>query len=255
MFDKGKREQRHDKEDAAFNKMLLWLVGAGVVELFILLIKQIYVNFLLDTAGADVLHAFFSVFRIAGAVLAVAGLVWTVLKRRKGEPAVLPGALTGAVAGLWVLSVFAYYLYDVGLNIVMLLPAVAAVLIVIFFLYQRAFFLNAVLAAGGLLSLWLYRQYYGEHPTMVTALFVAGFVLLAAALVLTFVLRGSGGRLAGLQLMPADTSYVTTWLTCVVTAAAMALALVLGAAAAFPLLFVVVGWVFVQAVFFTVKLM
>lgn len=255
MFDKGKREQRHDKEDAAFNKMLLWLAGAVVAELFILLIKQIYVNFLLDTAGADVLHMFFSVFRIAGAVLAVAGLAWTVMKRRKGESAVLPGALTGAAAGLWVLSVFAYYLYDVGMNIVMLLPAVAAVLIVIFFLYQRVFFLNAVLSAGGLLALWLYRQYYAEHPTMVTALFVGGFVVLAAALVLTFLLRGSDGRLGGLQVMPAGTSYVITWITCVVTAAAMALALALGVTAAFYLLFAVVAWVFIQAVFFTVKLM
>ena len=29
-------------------------------------------------------------------------------------------------AGLWVLSLFTYQLFDVGLNIVMLLPAVAA---------------------------------------------------------------------------------------------------------------------------------
>ena len=34
MFEKGKREQRHEREDAAFNKMLLWLLGAVVIYIF-----------------------------------------------------------------------------------------------------------------------------------------------------------------------------------------------------------------------------
>ena len=90
---------------------------------------------------------------------------------------------------------------------------------------------------------------------MITAFFVAGFVALAAAAVLSFLLRGSGGKLGGLRVMPADTGYVLTWITCVVTAAAMALTLALGVTAAFYLLFALVAWLFVQAVFFTVKLM
>ena len=182
MFDKGKREQRHEKEDAAFNKMLLWLAGAVVVELIILLVKQVYVNMLLGPGVATVLMYFFQVFSILGVVLTAGGIAWAVLWNKKGKPVVLPCALTAAAAGLWVLSLFTYQLFDVGLNIVMLLPAVAAVLIVIFFLYQRVFFLNALLCAGGLLALWLHRQYYEAHHTMVTALFIAGFVALAAAL-------------------------------------------------------------------------
>ena len=180
MFDKGKREQRHEKEDAAFNKMLLWLAGAVVVELIILLVKQVYVNMLLGPGVATVLMYFFQVFSILGVVLAAGGIAWAVLWNKKGKPVVLPCALTAAAAGLWVLSLFTYQLFDVGLDIVMLLPAVAAVLIVIFFLYQRVFFLNALLCAGGLLALWLHRQYYEAHHTMVTALFIAGFVALAA---------------------------------------------------------------------------
>ena len=214
MFDKGKREQRHEKEDAAFNKMLLWLAGAVVVELIILLVKQVYVNMLLGPGVATVLMYFFQVFSILGVVLAAGGIAWAVLWNKKGKPVVLPCALTAAAAGLWVLSLFTYQLFDVGLNIVMLLPAVAAVLIVIFFLYQRVFFLNALLCAGGLLALWLHRQYYEAHHTMVTALFIAGFVALAAALAFTFVLRGRDGKLGGVRVMPADTSYVITWITC-----------------------------------------
>ena len=115
--------------------------------------------------------------------------------------------------------------------------------------------LNALLCAGGLLALWLHRQYYEAHHTMVTALFIAGFVALAAALAFTFVLRGRDGKLGGVRVMPADTSYVITWITCGVTALTMALALALGVTAGLYLLFALVGWVFIQAVFFTVKLM
>lgn len=255
MFDKGKREQRHDKENATFNKMLLWLAGAVVIELLVLLIKQIYVNMLFGITGMTVVNYFFRVFSILGVVLAAGGLIWAALNYRGGKRVMLPCVCAAAAAGLWVMSVLGYYLFDVGLNIVMILPAVAAVLIVIFFLYQRVFFLNTLLAGGGLVALWIHRQYYAEHPKMVTALFVAGFVLLAAGLVLSFLLRGGDGKLGGVRVMPPDTNYLITWITCAVTALAMVLALVLGTTAAYYLLFALVGWVFIQAVFFTVKLM
>lgn len=255
MFEKGKREQRHDKEDATFNKMLLWLAGAVVVELVILLLDQIYVNRLLGTGGMVAMMYFFRVFMVLGVVLVAAGIAWGVMNAKKGKGVALPCACTAAAAVLWAASVLAHFLSDVGLSIAMILPAVAAVLIVVFFLYQRVFFFNAMLAGGGLVALWLYRRYYLEHPTMITAFFVAGFVVLAAALVLSFVLRGGDGKLGGLRVVPAGTGYVLTWITCAATAAAMALALVLGVTAAYYLLFILIGWLFVQAVFFTVKLM
>lgn len=255
MFEKGKREQRHDKEDAVFNRMLLWIAGAVVVELIILLVKQIYVNQLLSWWGQRGLMYFFQVFSFAGAALTVAGLVWIVMSYRKGKKMILPCACTAAVGVLWVLSVLAYFLFDVGLNIMMVLPAMAAVLIVVFFLYQRVFFYNAMLAGGGLVALWLYRQYYAEHPTMIVVFFVAGFVALALAVVVSFMLRGGDGKIGSLRVLPAGTDYLFTWLTCVVTAVAMALTLALGMTAAYYLLFALVAWLFIQAVFFTVKLM
>lgn len=255
MFEKGKREQRHEQEDAAFNRMLLWLLGAVVVELFIMLVKQVYVNLLAGVTVALVLLNFFHIFIFAGAALVIAGVVWIVLNYRKGSPVVVPCICTAAAAGLWVMSGLSYYLYDIGMNIMMILPAVAAVLIVVYFLYQRVFFLNTLLTAGGLLALWLHRQYYMEHPTMIRLIFAAGFVLLAAALVLSFLLYRGGGKLGGLRVMPAGTSYLMTWITCGVTALCMVLALALGTAAGFYLLFALVAWEFVQAVFYTVRLM
>ena len=255
MFEKGKREQRHEQEDAAFNKMLLWLVGAVVVELFIILVKRVYVDSLAGVKVVLVMINIFRIFTFLGAALTAAAIVWAVLNYRKGKSVLVPCSCAAAVAGLWVMSVLGYYLHDVGMNIMMLLPAVAAALIVVYFLYQRVFFLNALMTVGGLLVLWLHRQYYANHPTVIRLFFAAGFVLLAAALVLAFLLRRGGGKLGGLRVMPPDTNYLMTWITCGVTALTMVLTLALGTAVGFYLLFALVAWVFVQAVFFTVQLM
>lgn len=255
MLEKDKREQRHNQEDAAFNKMLLWLLGAVVVELLLLLVKKLYMNF---AGGPDVAMAllnFFHIFAFAGVALTAAAIVWTVLNYRKGKYVLVPCICAGAAAGLWLLSFMGYYLYDVGMKIMTLLPVVAAVLIVIYFLYQRVFFLNAMITAGGLMALWLHRQYNAMYSGLIRKLFAAGFVLLAAALVVVFLVRRGGGKLGGLQVMPPDTDYLMTWITCALTALAMALALALGVTVGFYMLFTLVAWVFIQAVFFTVRLM
>ena len=255
MFDKGKREQRHEQEDAAFNQMLLWLVGAVAVELLILLVKKLYVDFAAGLTGFIVLGYFFWVFSFLGAALTAAGIAWAVLRYRKEKSVTVPCICAAVAAGLWVLSVLAHYLKDFGVSVMMLLPAVGAVLIVVFFLYQRVFFFNALLTASGLLVLWLHRQYFINHPNAIRLFFVADLVLLAAGLALSFLLRRGGGKLGGLRIMPPDTGYLMTWITCGVTALALVLTLALGTAVGLYLLFALAAWVFVQVVFYTVQLM
>lgn len=255
MFEKGKRERRNKEDDAVFNRMLLWLVGAVVAELIILLLQKIYVDMIFDVAVAEALLVFFKVFSVAGLVVTVGCGVWAVLNFRSGKPVTLPLAVAGAAALLWVISLVTYLLYDEGLRLLMMLPAAGAVLILIFFLYQRPFFLNALLTAGGLLALWMHRQYYMDHPNFITVCIVAGLVVLAAVAFLAVQLRKTDGKLWSIRVMPVDSNYMMTWITCGVTAAAMVLALILGVTMSHYLLFVLVGWLFAQAVFFTVKMM
>ena len=255
MFDKGKREQRHDQEDAVFNKMLFWLLGAVAAELFVLLVKQVYVNFIIGVTAAWVLDQCFRVFAFPGAALTAAGIVWVVMNRRKGKSTVVPCICAVAVGCLWALSVLGHFMWPEGVDIMLLLPVGAAVLIVVFFLYQRVFFYNALLTASGLLVLWMRRQYSVMHPTITRLSFAAEIAVLAAALVLSFLLRRGDGKLGALQIMPPDTDYTLTWATCIITALAMAMTLVLDASLGLYLLFGLAAWVFIQAVFFTVRLM
>ena len=258
MTDKERQSQRRRAEDAAFNRMLLWLLGAVVAELVILLVKHFYVDITgasLSITIAEALLSVFRVYRFLGIALTAIGVAWIVFTRRKGKRIVLPAILTGVVFFLWIVTVVAYYFFDEGIRILMILPAIAAVLILIYFVYQRSFFVNAVLTGGGIAALWLYREYYMNHPRAITACFIAGWLVLAVVAVLCWRLRQSGGKLGRVRLMPAKSHYGVTWITCAVVAVVMALGLFLGSGLSLYLIFGLVGWLFCQAVYFTVKLM
>lgn len=254
MTESQKRLKRRSEEDIAFNRMLLCLLGAVLAEVVILLIKRFYIDYA-SSGAAYVLLGFFGIFQFAGLVLTAAGIVWCVLCHRKGKKLGLPVTCTAIVAVLWIITLFTYYLDATGVQFLMILPAVAAVLILIYFLYQRAFFVNAILTGGGMAALWLYRKYYMYHPRAITLCVIAGVVVLILAALLAWKLKKTDGKLGKLRLMPEGSKYVICWLTCAITAIAMILGLLLGDTVAYYLLFVLVGWLFCQAVYFTVKLM
>lgn len=255
MFGKGKRQRQQSQEDKVFNRMLLWLAGAVAAELLLWLLSKVYVDMIFGGSAAMGLLTFFRIFTIAGLVIAAGCAVWAVLWARGGKSVLIPVIAASASAGLWLVSFLCSFVGPEGIGILMMFPAGAAVLIIIFFLYQRPFFYNAILTGGGLLALWLHGKYYMNHPRLITACFVGGIVVLAAAAALAFQLRRKDGRLGKLRILPPDSNYTMTWITCGVTAAAMVAGLGLGVSLSHYLLYVLVGWLFAQAVFFTVKMM
>ena len=254
MTEKEKRIQRRKAEDAVFNRMLLCLLGAVIAEVVVLIVKRVYLD-VVNVALANALYHVFGVLRFLGLALAVVGIVWCVLWKKKGKKMALPVICTVVVAALWIIALLTYQLNAFGVRVLMALPAIVAVLMLIYFLYQRAFVVNAVLTGGGMAALWLYRRYYMNHPTAIIVCFVLGLIVLVLAALLAWKLRQTGGKLGKLRLMPEGSDYVICWITCAVVAVAMILALLLGVSAAYYLLFVLIAWLFCQAVYFTVKLM
>ena len=255
MFEKGKRERQQSQEDKVFNRMLLWLAGAVAVELLLLLLRKVYVDMIFGGVAAMGLFTFFRIFTIAGLVIAAGCVAWAVFNARGGKSVLIPVIVAAASMGLWLVSFLCSFVGPEGIGIAMMFPAAAAVLIIIFFLYQRPFFYNAILTGGGLLALWLHGKYYTDHPRLIIVCFAGGIVVLAAAAALVFRLRQKDGKLGKLRVLPPSSNYMMTWITCGVTAAAMVLGLILGVSLSYYLLYVLVGWLFAQAVFFTVKMM
>lgn len=261
MESKKQQQQsaRRKQEDMALNRLLVWFAIAIGYEALVLLLKRFYVNFRTTDFEIDLavgLAAVFGVFQWAGLVLAAAAAVWLVLSRKQGKPWVKPAILTAALTVLWI-TVFVTYRFGSGggMDILGAVAPVAAVLAMVYYLYQREFFCNTVIAGCGILSLWFYRRYFQDHPNMVRAGYVLGWVLLAAAVVVFWKLSQNDGKWKKYRIFPADISYIPAYATCGLTAAVLAAALIGGSTAAFYAIFVLVIWLFCLAVYYTVRLM
>lgn len=258
MTEKEKRQQRRSEEDAVFNRMLIWLVGAVIAEAIALFVKRFYIDVTsrdFDIAMMAGLYGFFKIFAIAGLILTVLGVIWVVFSWKKGKKLRMPALCTVVIAFIWILSLLALLLNENGVKIMMALPIVAAVLILIYFLYQRAFVVNAILGGCGMAALWGIRNFYDGHSTAVTALLALGWICLAVIAILAYVIKKHDGKLGKYQLVNDQNCYPACWLTCLVVFVATVLALILGSGAAYYLVYVMVGWLICLAVYYTVKLM
>lgn len=258
MSEQGKRVQHRKQEDAAFNKMLLWMAGAVGVEILSLLVRRLYINFNLTNVGVAVasgFSAFFRVFQYVGIVLVIAGCIWTVLTYKKKGKMILPLACTGGALWLWIAAFLCYNYQSAGARILCFIPAVIAIFAAVFFLYQREFFWNVVLGGIGITALWVFRQIYMEHPRMTYCGFAVVWVVMALAAFIAFKVGKKNGKLGSLRVMPVEAGYLPVYLTCAAVAVALVAALILGVSAAYYVLAALAGWLFFLAVYYTVKLM
>lgn len=255
-MDKNQREARRHQEDMALNRGLLWVVGAVVLEMLLLLVNRYYINYYVSEVDTAILVSSVMKFlRIAGGIATVVGLVWTFLQARKGQKAILPLVLALACAALTVCCHVALTFQADGVQMLFLLVPAWAGLALVFYLYQHEFFLGAVAGGLGGLGLWFVR--YGNGLGLESALCLLGIVL---ALALTLRLKQNGGALrrkdgSELQLLPQDAAYAPIVASGLISLAAMLLGAMLGGVVAYYLIFAMVAWIFALLVFYTVKLM
>lgn len=257
-----KRAARSHKEDVILNRVLIWFGAAVVAELVLLLLNRYYINVTtapgeIEFAGA-LLKAWPAIIGVTAAATVVC-LLWAIFWAKGGKRTTLPGVLTGIFLAALVISAVTYRFYDTGVQFLCGVVPAAAVLALVYYLYQHEFFTVTVLSALGLLGLWLFRRAGGAHQTLVYAYVVVLAVVLVATVVLCRSASANGGTLSlggkKRQLFQRSTSYGMIYLTCAIVAVAVAAALVLGTGAAYYLIFALVAWIFIMAVYYTVKLM
>lgn len=257
-MDKRKKEKKA-QEDQALNRVLMWFGGAVLLEFLVLLLNRFYVNF--DASGIELAYGlarFLKVMVWVGFACAGASLLWALLWWRKGKKTFWPAALTVIWLALGICALVAALWRAVGVQFLYVIVPVVAVLALIYYLYQREFFMVGVLGALGLFALWSYRKLVTSQPGAVYVIFavIAALTLVAAALL--FILQRGKGCLPGgkgLRVLSAKANYALLYLGCLVNAVSLICALVLGLGAAYILLFVVVAWLFAVAIYYTVRLM
>ena len=257
-----KRAARGRKEDAILNRVLIWFGAAVVAELVLLLLNRYYVNVTTAPGEIEFAGALLKAWPVligVTAVGAVVCLLWAIFQAKGGKRATLPGVLFGVFLAGLVISVITYRYYGAGVRFLCGIVPVAAVLALVYYLYQHEFFLVTVLSTLGLLGLWLFRRAGGAHDTLVYAYLVVLAVILVASVLVCRTLSGRGGALElggrTVQVFQHGASYGMIYLTCAVVAAAVIAGFLLGSAAAYYLIFALVGWLFIMAVYYTVKLM
>lgn len=136
---------------------------------------------------------------------------------------------------------------------------IVAVLAMIYYLYQREFFYISILSVISIFGLWLFR-YMNCNSFSYCIIFptIALIVTVIAAVFFIFLQKSEGIlHIQGqeIKLLRAKASYLGIYLTCAVSALALLCAIVLGVTIAYYFMFAMVAWVFIIAVYFTVKMM
>lgn len=253
---KEERTAKKQREDQALNRVLWWFGGTVILEFFLLLLNRFYINF--DANGialAQGLARFLRVLVWTALALTVAFGCWWWARRRKGGATFVPGALTLASAAVFVCALVSSLWRTVGVQFLYLSVPASAVLALIYYLYQREFFLVSLQGAIALFAMWSYRKLILIRIEMTYVVLAVCAVGVIALLAVTWILQRRDGKLGKWQILGKKANYAMLYAAAGVAACALLAALLLGAAAAYWALFLVVAWLFGAAVYYTVRLM
>lgn len=258
---KQKRMAKAKAEEAALNRMLYWVAGGAVLEFLLLLLNRYWAGFMITSSGIS-LHAPLDVtiriLAVAGLICAAGAFYWWRCAVKAGKGKDLPGVLCVFMAGLSA-SCFACWIFDApGLKVMYVSVPVAIVLALIYYLYQREFFLIACQSALTLMGVWL----SGEASGKTSRLICYAYVVLAAVLVLLGAglcrkLQGGEGRLSwrgkNLRVFSKNANYALLYVGAIISLVLLVLAAI---GVSSGLLYSVgVAWLLIMAVYYTVKLM
>ena len=256
-MDYNEREARRRQEDRDLNRALIWVGAAIVLEFLLVLVNKYYINYRTTTESINLAVAFntgLHVLRWISLAGVIACLVWALLRLRRGSNVARPLTI---MAGSFVLLlcchvVLAFQVAGVRM-LFWLVPAWAA-LALVYYLYQREFFLAALVSGFVVLGLWFVR--HAGAFSLYTIAAIAAIVVLAIAFIW---MQNHQGRLIikeGVKrVLPAEAGYLLMYASCAVSIAAIAAAIALGGAVSYYLLFAMVAWLFALLVYYTVKMM
>lgn len=251
-MDKKQREERRRQEDIALQRGLLWVAGAIVLEALLVLVNRFYINIYLDKAEVDraiLLDRLLHILRLAAPAAALLALAWTAWQLKQGKKFVPALVLSIALGACGICSHIIVQYQGAGVSMLFWLVAAWAVLALVYYIYQREFFLAASACGMSVLGLWLVR-----HGGQLEALLALIAIALVAAAAL-WMKKNNGVLLWNLAFLPSDTNYTVLLASCAASLAAVLAALLLRGIAGYYLIYVMIAWLFALFVYYTVKLM
>lgn len=246
-------------EEEALNRILYWVAGGSVLEFLLLLLNKYWSHYGPKTIQLrQVLQKVIPVVGVVALAAAVFGAyLWVKAVREKKSPT-LPMLLCLMTLGIGGGCMGAFLFAEVGILLVCFLVLAVVVLAVLYYLYQREFFLLCCQGALVLIGLWICNRGLGGVRSVFCVLYVVGAVVILAAMALLLrkLQTGKGTLEWGeekFKLLSKETNYPFLY-----GGAGVSAAVLICAVCGLPIMAlcaVEVAWLFVMAVYFTVKLM
>jgi len=251
-----------DKKDYISNKILVMFTLAFLGVLLLMFVYRFLGRADSFKATLTCLQAAWWI-SIAGIV---GGIVWEWFAKKKGKDQtyrLMRGrniAVLSLVVFLSVLFILTYNPFSAIKALYIILPALS-VLYLVYYTYQFEFFVITVECAGAALLMWalgkaVRNSYYSAYAIAILAVML---VLCAASAAAVYVIGKNGGKLKlgtkSVRLFHKNANLTPLYLTAGVMAALFLIVFIVGAPVAAYGLFAVLGYLFIMAVYYTVKLM
>lgn len=254
-MDKKQREERRRQEDIALQRGLLWVAGAIALEALLVLVNRFYINFRLTDLGVRVYVGLDKWLRIGRNVTLAAAallLLWTAWRLMKGKQFGRLLIVSIALSAVTVCIHVSVKFQGPGVTMLFWLAAAWAVLALIYYIYQREFFLAAAACGMSVLGLWFAR--YGAAGRVESGLLTAAIAVVG---VTALWLKKNDGVIPAVQpirFLPKKTNYTVLLVTCLAGLVAMGAGLAVESLA-YYLIYAMAAWMFALFVYYTVKLM
>ncbi|MDP4109533.1 MAG: hypothetical protein Q8878_05820 [Bacillota bacterium] len=246
-------------------------ISTKVITMFLLALLGIFllmVVYRLLCYGSTFIYGLYAVKGIFAAGVIAAGYGAVKYRNEKkasgeGPKKLLTGANYIFIGAVMIFCALALLYYDYTISIKMLytlLPSIA-VLYLIFHTYPREFFSISVICATGAVCLWSLSRTLTGDGTGKRPLYLVVMGLAFLGIELAIVLRASRNngvlKIFGrkLSLLSQDATLLPVLLAGLTAVLTIVFSFVLGAMAAFYCMFAVFIYLFIAAVFYTVKLM
>ncbi|MEG2000150.1 MAG: hypothetical protein RR053_01980 [Evtepia sp.] len=257
----SEQTSREQQDIEVLKRVLLWLGAAVILETIVLLVNRFYFHLRTNEMGAlPTIDTILRVIPYVAVILCLALFLWAVIAKRKNPHCGISRLIGSALCAAIAVSTFLFrYVGPATVQILQVLVPALAVLMLVYYLYQHEFFAISFLSGMAILGLWIFRSGSAKYQPFFYAYLAATLVIVLAVLVFSLVLKKNHGILhfrgKEIAVFGSKANYSVLFLTCALTAAVSLAVLAFGTTFAYYAIFAIVVWLFVMAVYFTVRLM
>ena len=197
---------------------------------------------------------------VLSVLLVIAGVIWEYTSIKKGIDTrykMFTGRSVAVGAAMLAVCAFCGAQFNIeGIKAMYVFVPAAAVLMLIYMIYSIDFFAIAAVSAAGGALMWIMSRSGRGYLALTATVVSLALLLLFVLLVLYVRKRGGTIEIGGKRLINAkNANYPLLFFTAGITAACAIVAYLTSATVAYYLIFVMFAYLFIMAVYYTVKLM